>query len=176
MSKSCVITGDKPTRFKFGYKENYSLCKKIKRIMTEQIKELYEKGVTRFYIGGSLGVDLWAGEIILRLKEQPGYEAIELVVVMPFKEHDLKWDERSRKRLAFLVKHSKESLTAGDSNCKESYAKRNYYMVDWADCVLAVCDNNDMKCSSTFGKMLFYAKKRKKHIIFINPDTAEVFE
>lgn len=31
MKKSCAVTGPKPTRFKFGYKEDYSLCKKIKR-------------------------------------------------------------------------------------------------------------------------------------------------
>lgn len=173
MSKSCVITGDKPTRFKFGYKENYSLCKKIKRIMREQIKGLYEKGVTRFYIGGSLGVDLWAGEITLRLKEQPGYEAIELVVVTPFEGYDLKWDERSRKRLEFLIKHSKEHLTIGEMNCQASYTKRNCYMVDYADYVLAVCDKG-MVSSSALKKMLSYVYKRERRIIFIHPDTAEV--
>lgn len=174
MPKSCAITGDKPTRFKFGYKEDYSLCKKIKRVMTEQIKELYQNGVTRFYIGGSLGVDIWAGEIILRLKEQPGYENIELVVVVPYKGHDLNWDERSRKRLEFLIKHSEEYLAAGDSNCQESYTKRNCYMVDQTGCVLAVCDNG-IKGLSAVREMLSYAHKRERQIIFIHPDTAEVY-
>lgn len=173
MSKYCAITGDKPTRFKFGYKENYSLCKKIKRVMLEQIKELYEIGVTRFYIGGSLGVDLWAGEMILRLKEQPGYEAIELVVVVPFKGHDRNWDERSRKRLEFLIKHSKEYMTAGETNCQESYAERNCYMVEQTNCMLAVCDN-EMENPSAIEKMIRYARKRKQRIIFIHPDTAKV--
>ena len=137
MSKSCAITGDKPTRFKFGYKENYSLCKKIKRVMLEQIKALYETGVTRFYIGGSLGGDIWAGEMILRLKEQPGYEAIELVVVIPYRGHTLNWDDRSQKRLNFLINHCEEYLVIGDTNCQENYLKRNYYMVNQTDCVLA---------------------------------------
>lgn len=172
MPKACAITGDRPTSFKFGYKENYSLCKKLKRVMAEQIKELYENGVTCFYIGGSLGVDIWAGEIILRLKEQTRYEAIELVLVIPYKGYDSNWDERSRKRLEYLIKHSKACLTAGDINCQESYVKRNYYMVDQADCVLAIC-GNDRNILSTFGKMLSYATKRKRNIIFINPDTAE---
>lgn len=174
MPKSCAITGDKPTRFKFGYKDNYSLCKKIKRVMTEQIMELYKKGVTRFYVGGSLGVDIWAGEIILRLKEQPGYEDIELVVIVPYKGHDLNWDERNRKRLEFLINHSKEYLIAGDSNCQKSYTKRNCYMVDQAECVLAVCDNG-IKGLSAIKEMLSYAHKRERHIIFIHPDTAEVY-
>lgn len=175
MLKSCAIMGEKPTRFKFGYKENYSLCKKIKRVMLEQIKELYETGVTRFYIGGSLGVDLWAGEMIIKLKEQTGYEAIELVVVIPYQGHTLNWDDRSKKRLDFLMKHSEWCLAAGESNCQESYVKRNDYMVDQTDCVLAICDTN-MKIPSASGKMLSYANKRKRKIIFINPDTAEICE
>ena len=92
---ACAVTGHRPSRFKFKYSEDYSLCKKIKRAMLEQFKRLYdEHGVRRYYVGGALGVDMWAGELILRLKEQPGYGDIELVVVLPFEGHDSKWDER----------------------------------------------------------------------------------
>ena len=86
---ACAVTGHRPSRFKFKYSEDYSLCKKIKRAMLEQFKRLYdEQGVRRYYVGGALGVDMWAGELILRLKEQPGYGDIELVVVLPFEGHD----------------------------------------------------------------------------------------
>lgn len=82
---ACAVTGHRPSRFKFKYSEDYSLCKKIKRAMLEQFKRLYdEQGVRQYYVGGALGVDMWAGELILRLKEQPGYGDIELVVVLPF--------------------------------------------------------------------------------------------
>lgn len=115
--KACAITGHDPKRFKFKYKEDYSLCKKIKRMMKEQIQRLYnENGVRRFYIGGSLGVDIWAGEIILRLKEQPGYEDIELAVILPFPEIEKNWDERSKKRLRFLIKHSADYKTIDVQN------------------------------------------------------------
>lgn len=51
--------------------------------MLEQFKRLYhEKGVRRFYIGGAMGVHIWAGELVLQLRGQPGYEDIELVVVL----------------------------------------------------------------------------------------------
>lgn len=39
------------------------------------------QGVRRFYIGGSLGLDLWAGEILMELKQQPEYGEIELGAV-----------------------------------------------------------------------------------------------
>ena len=31
--ESCAVAGPKPTRFKFGYKEDNSLCRKIKKAM-----------------------------------------------------------------------------------------------------------------------------------------------
>lgn len=43
--KSCAITGHRPTRFKFGYKENYTGCKRLKKRLYEQFALLYEKGV-----------------------------------------------------------------------------------------------------------------------------------
>lgn len=73
--ESCAVVGPKPTRFKFGYKEENSLCRKIKKAMLRQFRRLYrKKGVQRFYIGGAIGVNLWAGELLLKLKEEPGYE------------------------------------------------------------------------------------------------------
>lgn len=58
--KSCAIIGHRPTRFKFGYKENMSDCKRLKKRLHDQFLLLYEQGVRSFYVGGALGVDMWA--------------------------------------------------------------------------------------------------------------------
>lgn len=47
-----------------------------------------EEGIFRFYVGGTLGVDMWAAEQLLYLKEQPGYQDIELIVALPFEGHE----------------------------------------------------------------------------------------
>ena len=174
MARACAVTGHRPTRFKFKYKEDYSLCKKIKRAMSEQIAKLHDElGVKRYYIGGTLGVDIWAGEIILRLKEKPGYEDIELIVVRPFSGHDKKWDERSRRRLQFLIKHCTEDIIAGEQDCRQTYIIRNCLMADHAEYLLAVYD--DKKCpGSRTMQMVDYAMKTGKSIIYIHPDTARV--
>ena len=176
MKRACAVTGHRPTRFKFKYQEDYSLCKKIKKAMREQFMKLYdEEGVHRVYVGGTLGVDMWAGEIVLRLKETPGYEDIELVVVLPFPNHDTKWDERSRRRLRFLIRHSIECITVGVSDSRDSYVARNCYMVDNSDFMLAVYDN-DRGTHTDPIQIVYYAEKENKRIIMIHPDTAEVTE
>lgn len=174
--KSCAVTGHRPTRFKFKYKEDYTLCKKIKKAMREQFMRLYdEDGVRRVYVGGSLGVDLWAGEIVLRLKEMPGYEEIELAVVLPFPAHEQKWDERSQKRLEFLIRHSVECLIIGERDCRDSYVKRNCYMVDQAEYLLAIYDNDRGRHADPI-QAVKYAENLGRKIILIHPDTAIVSE
>lgn len=169
---TCAVTGHRPTRFKWKYNENNNGCKRLKRRMHDQFIVLYEKGVRRFLVGGGLGVDQWAGEIILRLKEQPEYSDIELVVVPPFPGHDERWDSRSRERLAFLIRHSAECVTIGKVAGQESYIQRNRYMVDHADCLLAVYDGkNDLRSNTV--QVVNYAVQ-KMPVICIHPDSAVV--
>ncbi len=171
--KTCAITGHRPTRFKFKYNEKHSGCKRLKKRLQEQFILLYEQGVRRFLVGGALGVDMWSGEILLRLKEQSEYSGIELVVVLPHPGHDERWDQRSRTRMAFLVKHSTECITIGTDSSPESYYKRNRYLVDHADCLVAVYDNNRTVRSGT-GMMVNYAKKKSLPVICIDPDKGTV--
>lgn len=171
---ACAVAGHRPSRFKFKYSEDYSLCKKIKRAMLEQFKRLYdEHGVRRYYVGGALGVDMWAGELILRLKEQPGYGDIELVVVLPFEGHDSKWDERSKRRMDFLLRMCSDCVVIGKEDCRENYIKRNCYMVDHADYLVAVYDNERNLRSGTM-QTVRYAQNKGITISFVNPDTATV--
>lgn len=170
---TCAVTGHRPTRFKWKYKENNNGCKRLKKRMHDQFIALYEKGVRRFLVGGSLGVDQWAGEIILRLKEQPEYSDIELVVVLPFPGHDKQWDPRSRERLAFLIRHSTECITVGKTAGRKSYIQRNRYMVDHADHLLVVYDGEQNMKSSTV-QTVNYAIEKKCPLIAIHPDTAHV--
>ena len=172
--ESCAVAGPKPTRFKFGYKEDNSLCRKIKKAMLRQFRRLYRKrGVRRLYIGGAIGVNLWAGELLLKLKEEPGYEDLELVVVLPFPGHDAKWDVRSRKRLEYLVRHSVEHLTTGTEDCRESYISQNRYLVDHAQYLVAVSEEHREQETGSF-QVTAYAREKGLEIIYINPDTVEV--
>jgi len=167
---ACAITGHRPTRFKFKYNENDSRCKRLKNRLREQFVALYQQGVRRFLVGGALGVDQWSGEILLRLKLESEYHDIELIVVLPYSGHDERWDERSKKRLAFLIEHSTEHITVGTKPWRESFIERNRYLVDHADCLLAVYDNERSIRSGT-GMTVHYAGQKRLPITLIHPET-----
>lgn len=120
--KVCAITGHRPTRFKFKYKEDHTGCKRLKRRLEEQFAILYSKGVRKFMIGGALGVDLWSGEILIKMKSQPEFSDLKLIVAIPFDGHDREWDKRSQKRLAYLKEHA-EVITVGKETGAEGYKK-----------------------------------------------------
>ncbi|WP_298034486.1 SLOG family protein [uncultured Dysosmobacter sp.] len=173
--KSCAITGHRPTRFKWKYDEKDARCKRLKREMQEQFILLYELGVRRFFIGGALGVDIWAGEILLQMQAQPKFSGIELIIVLPFEGYDAKWDDRSKNRIRFLIDHSTETVVAGKAAEPPAvcYKRRNYYMVDRADYLLAVYDN-DRSIRSGTGMTVNYAQKKGLSITLIHPDTGVV--
>lgn len=66
-----------------------------------------------------------------------------------------------------------DSFPLGQSGTTSDYKKRNYYMVDHADFLLAVYDNN-RKLRSGTGQTVNYALKQNLRIIFLHPDTAEI--
>ena len=57
-------------------------------------------------IGSALGVDVWSGEILLRLREEPEYSDIRLTIVVPFDGRDKDWDAHNKRRMEFLKRHS----------------------------------------------------------------------
>ena len=173
MFNVCAITGHRPTRFKFKYKETNNGCKRLKRRIRDQLVSLYEQGVRVFWVGGALGVDMWAGELLLEMKLQPEYSDLELHIALPCPDHDAMWDARSRKRMAFLIDHCSECVIVGENLTAQDYQRRNRYMVDRADVLLAVYDN-DRAIRSGTGMTVHYAQKKGIPVTLIHPDNAAV--
>ena len=173
--RACAITGHRPTRFKWKYMEQNNGCRRLKRRIKEQLVQLCEKDVHRFYIGGDLGVDLWAGELLLELKEQPEYSEIEVILVLPSPDHGASWDPKSQHRLSKLRQNGAEVIVAGTSENPPAvnYKLRDQYMVEHSDCLLAVYDNAPDNHYSV-DKVVNYSRKKKLGITLIHPDSAQV--
>ena len=169
-SRSCAIIGQPPARFRFGYKENNAGCKRLKKRLRDQFTSLYTQNVRRFYVGGCIGVDQWAGEILLQMQGQPGFSDIELILIEPFPDHDAQWDDWHRKRQSFLRSQCTERLVAGTAPQRRSFVARNHYLVDHADVLLAVYDNDRTAHSGT-GQTVLRAEQQGIPVVFIHPDT-----
>lgn len=137
--------------------------------MRDQIVALIEnEGVTHFITGMALGVDMYAAEIVLDLKSK--YPHITLESAIPCETQAIKWSVASRERYYNIAaKCDKETMLQREytPDCMD---KRNRYMVDHADDILAVWNG----CPSGTGNTVRYAHKKGKTIIVINPVSLDV--
>ena len=170
---SCAITSQRPTRFKFKYQEYMTSCKRLKKRLHDVFAELYRRGVRRFYVGGALGVDLWAGEILLEMRRQEEYQELEIVLVYPFPGHDERWDPKSRERLRHLKENCDQFVMGSKIVGAQGYRERTAYMVEHADCLVAVCDD-ETKGSSGVELAVKLAEQQKLSIVQICPGTGIV--
>ena len=175
------FTGHRPEKFRFQYNENDDLCKKIKAAIFTLAKKLYiEMDVNCFWTGGAQGVDTWAAEAILDLKQQ--FPDIELFVAIPFPEYWSKWEKESIERAqsilsrcdGFKIISPEVQPSAGIEIISSAYKQRNYFMVEQCHFLIAVFNNAKNKPSrSGTWQTVNYAKKRQLQSFYIHPDTAE---
>ena len=164
---SCAFTGHRPTRFSFKYDETHLACIELKNVLAEQIDFLHRQGVTDFYTGCALGIDLWAGEAVLALMEL--HPEIKLHCVVPFAAQDQKWTSEQQARYHALLDRSCDVILTQEEYSKDCYYIRNRYLVNHADIVLAVYDMDANKRSGT-GYTVHYAHTQGKPTIAIDPD------
>jgi len=169
---SCAITGHRSQRFKFKNDEKAPLCKKIKEVLEEQIKSHYAKGVRTFYVGGAVGVDTWAAEIILRLKKTEEYKDMELFLAIPFPEQAEKFSSGSKNRYDKILSMCDQKKVISNHYSAVAHKRRNYFMVDHSQYLIAVYDQ-DKSIRSGTGQTVNYAVKKERQLTFIHPDTAE---
>ena len=150
----CAFTGHRPTRFSFKYDETHLACIELKEVLAKQINFLYRQGITNFYTGCALGIDLWAGEAVLALMEL--HPEIKLHCVVPFAAQDQKWTPAQQARYHALLDRSCDVILTQEEYSKDCYYIRNRYLVNHADIVLAVYDMQANKRSGT-GYTVHYA-------------------
>ena len=168
--KTCAFTGHRPQHLPFGMNENDERCTDLKETLKEQIINLIEKeDVTHFITGMALGIDLYAAEIVLDLKAR--YPNITLESAIPCETQAVKWSMAQRERYYDIAAQCDKETMLQSHYSPDCMDKRNCYMVDHADFIIAVWDGRP----SGTGKTVTYARsKNGKSIIVIDPVTLAV--
>ncbi|MHC9000658.1 SLOG family protein [Enterococcus bulliens] len=75
----------------------------IKKSLKSTCIQLIEEGATWFVISGSLGVELWAAQVILELKQE--YE-VSLAVISAYTEFFAKWNEQNQQAMQTILEQA----------------------------------------------------------------------
>ncbi len=103
--KVCCFTGHRPKGLRFGYNEADERCKRlVERLKAEIVKLIEEYGVTHFISGMATGADMYAAELVLKLKEK--YPQIALECAIPCENQAENWSEPLRDRYFGIIERS----------------------------------------------------------------------
>lgn len=162
--RAACFTGHRPQTITYLWDESspqsLELISRIKKAIVYLIKE---KGVTHFISGMAIGVDMIAAEIVLDLKKK--YPTITLECAIPCETQANKWTEKYRDRYFSIIEMSDKETLLQTHYTADCMHKRNRYMVDHSEYVVAVWDGSP----SGTGKTVMYAKENNKEILQIKP-------
>lgn len=162
--KTVSFTGYRPQKLSFGSDENAPEAIRLKSILRSEIQKLIDKHYVYFQTGAAMGVDMMCAEIVLELMETN--PKVMLFAIIPCKNQCAAWDEKSVARYKSIMQRVSGSYLVSDSEYYNGcMQKRNQYLVDTADVLLAVYDGAKGGTANT----IEYAKKQGRKIIIVSP-------
>lgn len=127
----CCFTGHRPEKLKRPEDE-------IKKGLEDAILKAVHDGYTTFVTGMARGVDIWAGQIVLRLRQSN--PDLRLIAALPYPGCDSRWSANWRSQYAEVLSAADlvECISPGYSVA--SFQKRDEWMVDRVSRVIAIYD------------------------------------
>lgn len=160
--KTVCFTGHRPEKLPgYGETENASL-NVIRSMLYYQIYQSAEDGYKYFISGLARGVDLWAAEYVLEVKNR--FPDIKLICAKPFAAHGENFKNQDLWSLSNVIEKADELICVSESYSRDCYRLRNQYMVDRSSKLIAVVD--DYKSGT--GQTINYARKQGLKINIIN--------
>lgn len=128
-STCCSFTGHRP--------EKLTLSEwKIKPLLSAEIKRAVNDGYDTFITGMARGVDIWAAETVLKLKETLG--GIKLICAIPHPGFEKRRPYREAMLYKNIIDEADEAVLVSRHFFTGCYQIRNEWMVDRSSRVIAV--------------------------------------
>ena len=162
-AKRCSFTGYRPQKMPFCFNENDPRCVEFKARLFATVEYLIGKGYSHFLSGGALGMDMFAAEAVLELRRK--YPWVVLEMVSPFDGQSDRWESQYQIRYAILYAEADIITATGHKYDKTCLFRRNRYLVNNADLVLAAYDGQP----GGTAMVVDYAKKMDVPVCIIAP-------
>ena len=127
----CCFTGHRPEKLKRPEEE-------IKKSLESAILKAIHDGYSTFITGMARGVDLWAGQIVLRLRQTN--PDLRLIAALPYPDCDNRWSSSWRKQYAEVLEAADQVDCISPQYSMATFQKRDEWMVDQSSRVIAVYD------------------------------------
>ena len=165
----CAFSGHRPKSLPWKHDETSPDCLLLKEILAREIKELVARVVTQFYTGLAEGVDTWAAQIALDLRDNN--PALNVHCILPCRTQAKNWDTAAQMCHKKILEKADSVVCISEEYYDGCMLDRNRYLVDHSDILLAVYNGS---WRSGTGMTVRYAKKLGREVIIIDPKTRNI--
>ena len=128
-ARRCCFTGHRPEKLHLS--EKY-VCNALEREIRLAVSENFQTFIT----GMARGVDIWAAEIVLRLRKEG--LPIHLIAASPFKVFEKNWTRDWQDRYVSIMQNAEIALFVSQCYDRRCFQRRNEWLVDHSARVIAV--------------------------------------
>ncbi|GAA0297436.1 putative phage-like protein YoqJ [Gracilibacillus halotolerans] len=166
--KTITLTGNRPWELAIQHPEDKRIAI-IKEAIRRKLISMIDNGLEWVIMTGQIGVELWAAEIILDLKES---YPIKLGIFPPFLEYESRWPDFYQAKFQEIIEASDFYQPLYPKTYEGPYQLKNKdnWLIDKTDGACILGDEEYL------GSVTFFAEKAKKaveagnyEILFITP-------
>jgi len=150
----CCFTGHRPQKLRRPVDD-------IKVDLENEILDAIQEGHTTFITGMACGTDIWAGSIVVRLRER--FPDLKLIAAIPFPGFADSWEKEWREKYERLLAAADLVKIMSADFSEAAYQARNQWMVDHSDRVIAVYDGQPGGARNT----IRYARKHRVQVQYL---------
>lgn len=135
-SKTCCFSGYRVEKMPFAANDRAAidaLCRTIE----QAVRRAAADGYTRFFSGMSTGFDLWAAEVVLRVRSEL---PVQLLCAVPFDAQASRFAPDWKRRFNACLLAADQVFSLSRHYYAGCYAARNQFMVDAASRLICYYD------------------------------------
>lgn len=149
----CCFTGHRPEKLTRTEED-------VKRSLEAAILKAIKDGYTTFITGMARGVDIWAGQIVLKFRQSN--PELRLIIALPYPGCDSRWSASWKRQYAELLEAADLVKCISPQYSRALFQKRDEWMVDRVSRVIAVYDGVSGGTKNT----IEYAEKRGIEVVY----------
>ena len=153
MVKTIYITGYKSYELNI-FKDDAPQVYYLKQFIKHKIEQLIDEGLEWVLIQGQIGVEMWAGEVVVELKAQ--YPDLKLGIITPFLNHTGRWNENNQAKYVALEKQADfvDSVYHSEYQGSFQFQRTDQFMLDHTDMTILIYDKEQEGSPKYFKRKL----------------------
>ncbi|MDX8046163.1 SLOG family protein [Gracilibacillus sp. S3-1-1] len=172
MLRVITVTGNKPSELTIRNEKDPRI-KYIKVALRGRLVSLIDDGLEWVIMSGQMGIELWAAQVILELKEE---YPIKLGIFPPFLEYESRWPDIYQESFLQVIEQADfyQPLYNEPYKAPYQFINRDKWLIDKTEgCLMLVDEEYPGSAGYLLDKMKKKADQEDYPIVYITPNDLE---